>query len=216
VGQKLFHERGYDGVSLSDLTSAIGIAAPSFYAAFGSKAAFFQQILSRYSGATPQIDEFMVEGDALSTPIENYLVARAEAYSKDAATKGCLVLNATRTCSDAAAAAAAGDLAEGGRLRVRDLVARSRPDLAEPVSDLVASVMQGLSAHARQGWSTERLVSVARSAALSIRTMAETPDLAEPSRQSAAGKDARQKSAGPSDPGQALAPPSTVSVVPVT
>ena len=177
VGQKLFHERGYDGVSLFDLTSAIGIAAPSFYAAIGSKAEFFQKILSRYSDATPLIDVFTVESDPIAMRIENYLVARAEAYSQDAATKGCLVLNTTRTCSDAGAAATAGEIAEGGRLRIRDLVARSRPDLAEPVSDLVASVMQGLSAQARQGWSTERLVSVARGAAMSIRIMAETPDL---------------------------------------
>lgn len=179
VGQRLFHERGYDGVSLSDLTSAMGIAAPSFYAAFGSKAQFFEMILSRYSDATPSIDAFMVENDAVAIPIEKYLVARAEAYSRDAATTGCLVLNATRNCSDAGAAAAAGQIAEGGRLRVRDLVARSRPDLAEPVSDLVASIMQGLSAHARQGWSTERLVSVARSAALSVAAMTQTSDLAE-------------------------------------
>ncbi|EWY41751.1 TetR family transcriptional regulator [Skermanella stibiiresistens SB22] len=176
AGQQLFHERGYDGVSLSDLTAAIGIAAPSFYAAFGSKAAFFQMILGRYSSATPPIDAFGVEGDAVATLIETYLVARAVSYSRDAAAQGCLVLNATRNCSDAGAAAAAGQIAEDGRLRVRDLVARSRPDLAEPVSDLVASVMQGLSAHARQGWSTERLVTVARNAALSVRTMAETSD----------------------------------------
>lgn len=174
AGQELFHQRGYDGVSLSDLTSAIGIAAPSFYAAFGSKAQFFQMTLSRYSRATLPIEAFAVEGDPVAAPIKKYLVARAEAYSQDATAKGCLVLNATRDCSDAATAAAAGEIAEQGRLRVRDFVARSRPDLAELVSDLVASVMQGLSANARQGWSTDRLVSVARAAALSIETMAQT------------------------------------------
>lgn len=177
VGQRLFHERGYDGVSLADLTSAIGIAAPSFYAAFGSKADFFQKVLARYSSSTASIDEFMIEGPIV-TPIENFLIARAVSYSQDASAKGCLVLEAMRNCSDAGAKLCAGQIADEGRRRVSELVAITRPDIAEPISDLVASVMHGLSAYARQGWSTERLVSVARGAALSVRTMAEASDVA--------------------------------------
>src|SRR5438552_19063433 len=34
-----FWDKGYEGASLSDLTSAMGMDAPSLYAAFGSKAA---------------------------------------------------------------------------------------------------------------------------------------------------------------------------------
>lgn len=178
IGHTLFHQRGYDGVSLSDLTSALGIAAPSFYAAFDSKAAFFQQILQRHASAALPIDEFLVEGRPIAAAIEQFLVARAMAYSEDAAAKGCLVLDATRNCSDAGASAAAERIAEGGRQRMRELLARTRPDLSDPISDLVASVMHGLSAHARQGWSTDRLVAAARNAALSVRLMAEGPNLA--------------------------------------
>ncbi len=179
VGQRLFHERGYDGVSLADLTSAIGIAAPSFYAAFGSKADFFRTVLARYNGATVSIDEFVTEDDPIAAPIETFLVARAVSYSQDALAKGCLVLDAMRNCSDAGAALCAAQIAEEGRRRVSELVAITRPDMAEPISDLVASVMHGLSAYARQGWPTERLVSVARGAALSVRKMVESSDLAK-------------------------------------
>lgn len=175
VGQQLFHERGYDGVSLSDLTRALGIAAPSFYAAFGSKAAFFQQILNRHANAALPIDEFLVEGRPLAAAIEQFLVARAVTYSESAEAKGCLVLDATRNCSDACASAAAEQIAEDGRLRMRERIAESRPDLAEPISDLVASIMHGLSALARQGWSTNRLVAAARNAALSVRSMVDDP-----------------------------------------
>ena len=173
VGERLFHERGFDGVSLSDLTCALGIAAPSFYAAFGSKADFFQLILNRYAETALSIDEFIVPEDPIAAAIEKFLIARAVSYSEDAVTKGCLVLDATQNCSDVDAAATAEQLAEGGRVRIRELVATSRPDIAEPVSDLVASVTHGLSTHARQGWSTERLVSVARNAALAVRIMTE-------------------------------------------
>ena len=172
VGERLFHERGFDGVSLSDLTCALNIAAPSFYAAFGSKADFFQQILNRYNASALSVDELIVEQDPIAA-IEKFLIARAVSYSEDNTAKGCLVLDATRNCSDADAANTARKLAEGGRVRVRELVAISRPDMAEPVSDLVASVMHGLSAYARQGWSTERLVAVAKSAALAVRVIAE-------------------------------------------
>lgn len=180
VGQRLFHERGFDGVSLADLTQTLGIAAPSFYAAFGSKAAFFQRILDRHASAALPIDEFLIEGRPIAEAIEQFLVARAVDYSEQALAKGCLVLAATRTCSDPNASSAAERIAEGGRLRMRDLIARSRPDLAEPISDLVASIMYGLSALALQGWSTDRLVAAARNSALAVRAMADSTKLGTP------------------------------------
>ena len=55
IAQQLFHAKGYDAVSVADLTKALGINPPSFYAAFGSKAALYSRILDRYavSGAIP-------------------------------------------------------------------------------------------------------------------------------------------------------------------
>jgi len=44
----LFWENGYDATSLSLLKTAMGISAPSFYAAFGSKEALFQEALALY------------------------------------------------------------------------------------------------------------------------------------------------------------------------
>ncbi len=180
VGQRLFHERGYDGVSLADLTHALGIAAPSFYAAFGSKAAFFKKILDRHASAALPIDEFLTEGRPIAAAIEQFLVARAVTYSEQGLARGCLVLEATHNCSDRSALSAAEQIAEDGRLRTRDLIAKSRPDLSEPISDLVASILHGLSALARQGWPSDRLVAAARNAALAVRAMADVSKLGEP------------------------------------
>ena len=47
TAQQLFHARGYDAVSVADLTEALGINPPSFYAAFGSKAGLYARILDR-------------------------------------------------------------------------------------------------------------------------------------------------------------------------
>lgn len=45
---ELFWRQGYEGTSLSDLTSALGITRPSLYAAFGNKEELFRLVLRRY------------------------------------------------------------------------------------------------------------------------------------------------------------------------
>lgn len=45
---EIFWAKGYDGAQLTDLTAAIGITPPSFYAAFGSKEAAFLEAVDLY------------------------------------------------------------------------------------------------------------------------------------------------------------------------
>jgi AcrR family transcriptional regulator len=45
----VFWEKGYEGASLVDLTTAMGISKPSMYAAFGNKEQLFRQALQRYT-----------------------------------------------------------------------------------------------------------------------------------------------------------------------
>jgi AcrR family transcriptional regulator len=44
----LFSRHGYEGVSIADLTRAMGIAPPSLYAAFGSKAELYRAAVALY------------------------------------------------------------------------------------------------------------------------------------------------------------------------
>jgi AcrR family transcriptional regulator len=44
----LFWQNGFDATSLSQLKAEMGISAPSFYAAFGSKEALFQETVALY------------------------------------------------------------------------------------------------------------------------------------------------------------------------
>ncbi|GGD81650.1 TetR/AcrR family transcriptional regulator [Paenibacillus nasutitermitis] len=46
---QLFWEKGYEAVSLSDLTSAMNIQRPSIYAAFGNKQGLFEAALRKYT-----------------------------------------------------------------------------------------------------------------------------------------------------------------------
>jgi AcrR family transcriptional regulator len=54
----VFWAKGYEGASLSDLTSAMGIAAPSLYACFGNKEGLFRKVIERYDARR---NDFMTE-----------------------------------------------------------------------------------------------------------------------------------------------------------
>lgn len=45
---EVFWSKGYDGAQLTDLTAAIGITPPSFYAAFGTKEMAFREAVDLY------------------------------------------------------------------------------------------------------------------------------------------------------------------------
>jgi AcrR family transcriptional regulator len=46
---RVFWGKGYEGASLTDLTSAMGITRTSMYAAFGNKEDLFRKVLERYA-----------------------------------------------------------------------------------------------------------------------------------------------------------------------
>lgn len=78
----LFWLKGYEGTSIVDLTDAIGIEAPSLYAAFGSKKDLFAEAL-RYYGETYQRlvwDNFFAAATAREAA-EAYLVDSAAALT---------------------------------------------------------------------------------------------------------------------------------------
>lgn len=55
----LFWQHGYDATSLAQLKAGLGggISAPSFYAAFGSKEALFDECVQRYLATYAQVTE---------------------------------------------------------------------------------------------------------------------------------------------------------------
>lgn len=160
AGQGLFHAHGYDGVGLAALTDRLGIAPPSFYKAFGSKAAFFGRILERYATTALPLGAILLPGRAPDEALAELLIAAARTYGHDPQRRGCLVLEAVRG-GEGDGTRLALPVAANRREQVRAFVAATHPDAADAVTDYVASTMSGLSASAREGMDEARLVAVA-------------------------------------------------------
>ncbi|EFH09530.1 TetR/AcrR family transcriptional regulator [Pseudoroseomonas cervicalis] len=168
IAQRLFHERGYDAVSVADLTAALGINPPSFYAAFGSKAALYARTLCRYGAIDGlPLSEILRPGRPVPEALASLLEEAARRYAGGSAAAGCLVLEGMR-CNDAEAQRAARSLTTASLERIRGFIAADHPEQAEALTDYVATVMTGLSALAREGHGPERLLSSARLAAQAI------------------------------------------------
>jgi len=168
IAQRLFHEKGYDAVSVADLTRTLGINPPSFYAAFGSKAALYARILDRYAvtGAIP-LTRIFAPDRPLTEALTEVLIEAARHYAADANASGCLVLEGTR-CDDPQAR----DLAHGYHAAAQDLIreriAERYPQGADRLADFVCTTMAGMSASARHGQGLDRLLATAQLAGTAI------------------------------------------------
>lgn len=159
VAQALFHARGYDAVGVAELTEAMGIVPPSFYAAYGSKLALFERTLRRYAESEALPLDAVLASDAPPAQVLTALfVAAARHYTRDPVLRGCMVTEAMRA-DDAQAAAMAATLAEAGSGAIRDYIARFAPaGTVDRIADYVLVTLRGISSYACLGLGTEKLV----------------------------------------------------------
>ena len=168
TAQHLFHAKGYDGVSVADLTKAFGINPPSFYAAFGSKAQLYVRVLDRYAltGAIPVLQ--ILEADRpLAESLAQVLEYAARFYAADPIATGCMVLEGTRS-NDTEARQAACEIRAAAQDVIRNKIAERYPLDADRLADFVCTTMAGLSASARHGQSLERLLATAALAGVAL------------------------------------------------
>ncbi|MCC8934628.1 TetR/AcrR family transcriptional regulator [Rhizobium sp. 'Codium 1'] len=168
VAQQLFHGRGYDAVSVADITTALGINPPSFYAAFGSKMGLYARVLDRYT-ATEAIPlaELLRADEPVAACLTAVLEDAARRYAGNPDATGCMVVEGVRS-DDPDARAAACVLQRGAEEAILDYVAARHPDKASEVADFVGATMTGMSAKARAGLSLDRLMAIARIAGQAV------------------------------------------------
>ena len=90
----LFWQHGYDATSLAQLKAGLGggISAPSFYAAFGSKEALFDECVQRYLSTYARVTECLWDETLLPRQaIETALRQSARMQCEDGHPKGCMV-----------------------------------------------------------------------------------------------------------------------------
>ena len=171
IAMRLFWRHGYEGVSVSDLTGAIGIAPPSLYSAFGSKAGLYREALDRYR-ALPGALDGLAQARSLDEAVEGLLRGAVSAATDSPHERGCMVSSGMVQC-----AVEHGDLAQdvaSRRVAIRDAIALAlsrwvdRP-AADTLARYLAAVLQGLSIQARDGASRGELGSVADEAIAGFR-----------------------------------------------
>jgi AcrR family transcriptional regulator len=163
----LFWRQGYEGTSLSDLTSAIGITPPSFYHAFGSKEALFREVLQRYRANRLQYAEDAVKCPTAREVAEQMLSRLAELYTDPACPPGCLAVNCG-LAGGAPDSMLSGELAKARRarrerLRKRFKRAQEEGDLPadanpEALARFLITVGWGMASDARSGASRADLL----------------------------------------------------------
>jgi TetR/AcrR family transcriptional repressor for divergent bdcA len=162
TAQRLFHAQGYDAVSVSDLTKALGINPPSFYAAFGSKAGLYARVVRRYgaAGAIP-LDKLLRPDRPVAEALAALLQAAAHNYAADPTATGCFVLEGLR-CSDPEAREAARAESLAADDVIRRYIGARHPDKADSLTDYVSTSLAGLSDRARNGHDLHRLLATAQ------------------------------------------------------
>ena len=190
---EVFWRRGYEGATVAELTSAMGINPPSLYAAFGSKEGLLKAALDRY---TRRHAEFMSEALAAPTArevVERMLLSIVDLQTDPNNPPGCLLVAGGLACGAGSENVpfelAARRAQKEQQLRERFIRARDEGDLAaddDPtaLAKFVSAVIVGMGVLATSGAHRDELREVAMIAVKAFDQKPSvsnpTPDAAEP------------------------------------
>ncbi len=156
VAMKLFWERGFDGVSISDVTAATGVNRRSIYAEFGSKEHLFERALRRYLDGPSAYT-----AEALTRPTAREVAAamvHGAAATVSGEIPGCLTVGEAPGLAEFREETV-------NRLAERFDTAVADGDLADVdtrvLARWIAAVCQGIAIQARSGASPDELHAVA-------------------------------------------------------
>lgn len=157
---RVFWRHGYEGASLTELTSAMGITKPSLYAAFGNKEALFRKALDLYEREKLSYMKTALEAPTSRGVAERLLRGALEMQTSGCDPKGCLGVISTVACGPEAESIKADVIARRASseaaLVARFERAKAEGDLPESIDPAalaryLTAVMQGLTVQAGAG-----------------------------------------------------------------
>lgn len=177
---EVFWRHGYEGASLADLTTAMGMNKPSLYAVFGSKQELFRKAVQRYAEQDMAYARGALDKPTAFDVARSFLSDNVAALTRPDRPGGCLTIQGGLACSSANSAVseflAASRLAGEKMLADRFARAVTEGDLpgdADPpaLARYVMVVAEGQAVHAAAGVTREQL---GQSAEIALRTFAVT------------------------------------------
>lgn len=168
----LFWRHGFEGVSIAQLTEAIGIAPASLYSAFGSKADLYKEALELYLHRVRVQATYALESDRPIRETVGEMLKSAVLLVTDdeAGIRGCMISLSMlfHSQDNAALAEHVGQLRRQWQERIASRLQRAIDAGELPVSPgaddwacYLVSLMQGMGIQARDGASREALMVVA-------------------------------------------------------
>jgi AcrR family transcriptional regulator len=171
---ELFWRQGYEGTSIADLRKTIGIAAPSLYAAFGSKEKLYRRVLEHYlAGLGRTLTDALREEANTYAAVKRFLFESAQKFAGPKNPRGCLISCAIPTCAPENKAVA--DLVASKRIssvhtlrrRFQEAVKKGelpRDTDTEQLARFYGAVIQGMSIQALDGAGAKALRGIAETA----------------------------------------------------
>src|SRR4030088_891967 len=87
----LFWRRGYEGVSMADLTAELGLASARIYAAFDSKEQLFREAVALYETQEGAFaDRALAEEPSVVRAIERMFLDAIDLYTRRQGPRGCM------------------------------------------------------------------------------------------------------------------------------
>ncbi|MFC4764315.1 TetR/AcrR family transcriptional regulator [Dyella koreensis] len=181
----VFHRHGYDGSTMAELTLAMGLTAPSIYAAFGSKRGLFEAVLDRYTDS--QGESF---AGVLAAPTAREVAERLLCWATDQTRDlqrppGYLLIQAGLAAgpesADVPVTLAERRLANEVALRERFEQAKVAGDLSTAadsaaLASFVTTVFYGLSVRVASGATSDELRKVVEQAMANWQALASEPE----------------------------------------
>lgn len=167
AAMRTFWTQGYEGTSVQDLATAMGVNKPSLYATFGCKEEIFREAVELYDRVEGKAtSQSLKKAGTAREAVESMLRSNARAYVVEEGPRGCMIVLSSLLGApenESVRAFLADNRLQGeATLRARLAQGMAEGDLAasadlDQLAAFYTTVLEGLSIQARDGASIEKL-----------------------------------------------------------